>query len=111
MKHSCDFRNRQIAESFTFPFALPLNKLYKPNYCISLDLLNAKLQTAQWMKTKYDDQTQRLLSVQINGWNVYFNIYSNGKIRIWHNNNHEAIHYFVDFFYNEFVIDCLVEVV
>ena len=111
MKHCSNFRNKQIAESYTFPFALPLNKLYKPNYCISLDLLNVKVQNSKWLKTKYDDTQKNLISIEVNDWNVYFNIYSNGKIRIWHNNNHEAIHYFIDFFYYEYIIDCLVELV
>ena len=111
MKHCSDFRTRQIAESFTFPFAVPLNKSYESNKCISLDLLNEKVKSASWLQTKYDDETKRLLSIEINGWNVYFNVYSNGKVRIWHNNNHEAIHYFIDFFYHEFVVSCLVELV
>lgn len=110
-KNSSLFRSKQVAESFTFPFAVPSSKYFKQNYTISLDLLNVKLKNVGWLKTTYDDESKRLISIKINGWEVYFNIYANGKIRIWHNNNHEAIHYFVDFFYWEFVYPCLVELV
>jgi hypothetical protein len=101
MKTGTEFKSITIAESFSFPFAVK-----KENKKINLEQLAIKIQNQTKLKIKIDE-TLNLLNVSSEDLNCNFNVFDNGKVRVWHSTERKVILNFLDYFYFSFIEECL----
>jgi len=103
-KHSI-YTSGLITGKVTFPV--------QKNKRINLPLLFSKLKELKYLDIKYDDTwnsgTPSFIHITLIGTKNSFNIFSSGKATTFHNIAPDAWERFLDFFYLEFIRQCLEE--
>ena len=98
-EHDTKYKQGLINATASFP--LPLRTQ------INLIQLNEKLKLTEWIKSTNGHPAYIQISLNINGVKNSFKVFKIGKLTCCHSISSKAWHFFLDFFYYTFVIECL----
>jgi len=98
-EHETNYKQGLINATGQFPLT--------PNTQINLPTLCIKLQNTKWLKATNGHPAYIQTSFIIDNTKNSFKIFKNGKLTCCHSVSPKAWHFFLDFFYYTFVINCL----